>query len=90
MALFNVEGDKFTQFQQSLSWDLAVTERFGLFASWEMLADHGSFQDMRQHVANSGFSYLLNEHLVVSWQAGVGLNEAAPDFITNVRFAYRF
>ena len=55
-----------------------------------MLVDHGSADDGAQHMLGGGFSYLLTERLQITWQAGPGLNEAAPDFLTDVRFAYRF
>jgi len=90
MALFDVGGDDFLQFQQTGSLDYLSTVRLGLFTQWEMLVDHGSADDGSQHMLGGGFSYLLTERLQVTWQAGLGLNEAAPDFLTDVRFAYRF
>lgn len=28
--------------------------------------------------------------LAISWRSAVGLNSAAPDFLNDIRFAYRF
>ena len=89
-ALFRAEGHNYTQFQQSLAFDVALTERLGTFVSWNMLANHGSWNDTSQHMAGGGLSFLLTERLAVSWRAAGGLNSAAPDFITDIRFAYRF
>jgi len=90
MALFDVGGDDFVQLQQTAGLDWLCTGRLGLFTQWEMLVDHGSADDGSQHMLGAGFSYLLTRRLQVSWQAGLGLNEAAPDFLTDVRLAYRF
>ena len=90
MALFDVGGDDFLQLQQTAGLDYLCTVRLGLFGQWEMLVDHGSADDGAQHMLGGGFSYLLTERLQITWQAGLGLNEAAPDFLTDVRFAYRF
>jgi hypothetical protein len=90
MALFEVHGDDFLQFQQTASLDYLLTVRVGVFGQWEMLVDHGSADDGSQHMLGGGVSYLLTERLQVTWQGGVGLNERAPDFLTDLRLAYRF
>jgi hypothetical protein len=90
MALFEVRADDFLQLQQTASLDYLLAVRVGVFGQWEMLVDHGSADDGCQHMLDGGVSYLLSERWQVTWQAGVGLNERAPDFLTDVRFAYRF
>jgi hypothetical protein len=90
VALFDVEGDHFVQLQQTATLDCALTGRFGAFAEWEMLVDHGSAADGSQHMLGGGIWCLLTERLQVTWQAGSGLNGPAPDFLADVRFAYRF
>ena len=89
-ALFDAAGDNYTQFQQSLSFDVILTERLGTFVSWDMLADQGSWNDTSQHMAGGGLSFLLTERFAISWRSAVGLNSVAPDFLTDIRFAYRF
>ena len=89
-AIFESAGDNYTQFQQSLSFDAVLTERLGTFVSWDMLANHGSWNDVSQHMAGGGLSFLLTERLAISWRSAVGLNSAAPDFLNDIRFAYRF
>jgi hypothetical protein len=90
VAIFKVAGDNYTQFQQSLCLDVILTERLGAFVSWDMLANHGSWNDASQHMAGGGLSFLLTERLAISWRSAVGLNSAAPDSLNNIRFAYRF
>jgi hypothetical protein len=89
-AIFEAAGDNYVQFQQSFSFDVIVTERLGAFMSWDMLANHGSWNDTSQHMAGGGLSFLLTERLSISWRSAVGLNSAAPDFLNDIRFAYRF
>lgn len=90
LAIFDAAGDNYTQFQQSLSLDVILTERLGAFASWDMLADHGSLNNATQHMAGGGLSFLLTDRFAISWRSAVGLNSAAPDFLNDIRFAYRF
>ena len=89
-AIFDAAGDNYTQFQQSLSLDLVVTERLGAFVSWDMLVNHGSWNDTSQHMAGGGLSFLLTERFAISWRSAVGLNPVAPDLLNDFRFAYRF
>lgn len=90
VALFRVSGDNFVQWQQSLNLDYLLTDRLGAFAEWEVLIDSGSDDDGAGHLLGGGFSLLYTDNLQVSWRAGLGLNERAPDFLTDIRFAYRF
>ena len=88
-ALFRVDDDNFIQFQQTASLDWSATERMATFVEWEMLADHGSDDDGAQHLLGLGVCFLLTEQLQLTWRAGVGLNDRAPDFVTGIYFAYR-
>lgn len=90
VALFRVSGDNFVQWQQSLNLDYLLTDRVGTFAEWEVLIDSGSDDDGAGHLLGGGFSLLWTDSLQVSWRAGLGLNDRAPDFLTDIRFAYRF
>jgi hypothetical protein len=55
-----------------------------------MLADDGSWNDASRHIAGGGMSFLLTERFAISRRSAVGLNSAAPDFLNDVRFTYRF
>jgi hypothetical protein len=89
MALFDVRGDHFVQLQQTVNVDYLLTCRLGIFGEWEMLVDHGSASDGAQHMLGGGVSRLLTERTQLTWKAGLGLNDAAPDFLTDIRLAYR-
>jgi hypothetical protein len=88
-ALFRVEGDNFVQLQQTASLDWTLTDRIAPFVEWEMLVDYGSADDGAQHLLGGGLSFLLTERLQLTWRAGVGVNDRAPDFVTGLYFAYR-
>ena len=90
MALFDVAGDHFVQLQQTVNLDCLLTGRLGVFGEWEMLVDHGSATHGSQHMLGGGVSFLMTRRTQVTWKAGLGLNEAAPDFLTDIRLAYRF
>lgn len=89
-AIFDAAGDNYTQFQQSVSLDVALTERMGAFVSWDILANRGSWNDTSQHMAGGGLSLLLTKQFAISWRSAAGLNSAAPDFLNDIRFVYRF
>jgi hypothetical protein len=90
MALFDVAGDHFVQLQQTVSLDYLLTPRLGTFLEWQMLVDHGSLDDGAQHMLGGGLSYLLTDRWQLTWRSAFQLNERAPDFLTDLRFAYRF
>lgn len=90
ISLVNHEGDHFTQFEQMLNVDYLLTDRVGVFMEWSMLVDQGSTDDGSQHLLSLGTSFQWTDAIQVSWRAGIGLNERAPDFLTGVRFALRF
>lgn len=89
-AILQAAGDNYTQFQQSLCFDVILSERLGGFVSWDMLTNQGIRNDTSQHMGGGGLSFLLTERLSISWRSAFGLNSTAPDFLNNIRFAYRF
>jgi len=90
MGLFELFGDHFLQFQQSVNVDYLLTERWATFAEWTVLVDSGSADDGCQHLLSGGVGFLWTERFQVGWRAGLGLNDRAPDFLTGIRFALRF
>jgi hypothetical protein len=90
VALFRDDGDDFIQFQQSINLDVLLHDRLSTFAEWQLFADHGSVDDGPQHLLSAGLSWLWTDRFQVSWRAGGGLNDRAPDLLTDLRFALRF
>jgi hypothetical protein len=89
-AIFETAGDNDTQFQQSFSFDVILTQRLGAFVSWDMLVNQGSWNDSSQHMAGGGLSFALTDRLAICWRSAVGLNSAAPDFLNDIRLVHRF
>ncbi|MEN6497617.1 MAG: transporter [Thermoguttaceae bacterium] len=90
VGLIELAGDHFAQLEQTLNVDYLLTDRIGTFMEWSVVIDQGSAEDGSQHLLSLGTSFLWTEALQVSWRAGLGLNERAPDFLTGIRFALRF
>ena len=90
VAFFRDQGDHYLQWQQAADLDYLLTERVGVFAQWQMLADDGSAQDLTRQMLSGGLSWLCTDRLQITWRIGAGLNDAAPDLLTDIRFGYLF
>jgi hypothetical protein len=90
LALFDLEGDRFVQLEQTASADYLLAPRLSTFIEWTMLADHGSADDGAEHMLGAGVSWLVTERIQASWRAAAGLNDRAPQFLTGIRCAVRF
>ena len=89
-ALFELDGDRFVEFQQTVSADCLLLPRLGTFVEWNMLVDHGSAEDGSEHMLGGGFSLLVIDRFQATWRVAMGLNPRAPDFLTGIRCAVRF
>ena len=90
LALFRDSGDHYLQWQQGLDVDYLLTDRIGVFSGWQMTADDGSADDLTRHMLSAGASWLCTDRLQLTWRAGAGMNDPAPDFLTDVRFGFLF
>lgn len=90
LAFYRDDGDHYLQWQQSVDADYLLTDRVGLFSQWQVLADDGSEADATRHMLSLGASWLCTDRLQITWRAGVGLNDPAPDFLADVRFGLLF
>ncbi len=90
LALFDVDGDRFVELQQTVSTDYLLAPRLSTFVEWTMLVDHGSDDDHAEHMLGGGFSLLVTDRFQASWRAAMGLNRQAPDFVAAIRGAIRF
>lgn len=90
LAFYRDNGDHYLQWQQSVDVDYVLTDRVGVFSQWQMLADDGSASDATRHLLSLGASWLCTDRLQITWRAGVGLNDPAPDLLTDIRFGFLF
>ncbi len=88
---FTAPGSDYSNvFVQSFSAGVSLTERFGMYHEWFMLAFDGAEDSRPQHFYDTGFTYLVTRNFQLDWRAGVGLSEAAADFFTGTGFAVRW
>ena len=90
LAFYRDEGDHYLQWQQSVDVDYLLTDRVGVFSQWQMLADDGSDNDATRHLLSLGASWLCTDRLQITWRIGAGMNDPAPDFLTDLRFGLLF
>ena len=83
-------GDYFNCFSQSIAVSFSVTERFGVYQEWFMLAYSGAEDSRPEHYYDGGVTYLITPNFQLDWRAGVGLTEASADFFTGTGFAVRW
>ena len=90
LALYRDDGDHYLQWQQSVDVDYLLTDRVGVFSQWQVLVDNGSADDATRHMLSVGASWLCTDRLQITWRVGAGMNEPAPDFLTDIRFGLLF
>ena len=83
-------GEAYTEIAQSLVVGIGLTDRIGAYAEWYGLFPHSANNVDDEHVANGGFTYHVTNNLMFDIEAGVGLNDAAPDYFLGTGGAVRF
>ena len=78
--------------EMAQSWTLAysLSEKVGVYTEWYGLFPTGATTEHVQHYFNGGFTYLITNDIQLDIRAGVGLNDAADDFIMGVGMSVRF
>ena len=80
---------RFAQASASLAASYALTDRLSLFVEYFGIYPSARNADC-QHNLNGGPVLLINDNLQLDFAVGMGLNEEAPDFFTNVGLSIRF
>ena len=73
-------------FRPELALGVSISERMGIFVEYYGVVEDGASD---QHSADAGITYLLNDNVQLDLSAGVGLNDAAPDFFVAAGVAWR-
>jgi hypothetical protein len=89
-AVDGVTGETYVLIGQSWTVGRSLSERWGSYAEWFVLAPSGADTDPTEHYLNGGFTYLFNNDLQWDIRAGVGLNSAADDFFIGSGLSMRF
>jgi hypothetical protein len=73
-------------FRPELALGLSISERLGAFVEYYGVIEEDA---ANQHSIDGGFTWLVNEDFQLDVSAGVGLNDAAPDFFIAAGAAWR-
>ncbi|MHB8864741.1 MAG: transporter [Pirellulaceae bacterium] len=85
------EGDdRFLDFQQLLSLDWLVAEKWSLYAEWSGIFPEGARWDGMGHAIGPGLSYSLTRNTQLDWVSMFGLDDASPDVLTQLLLSWRF
>lgn len=75
---------------QSVTLAYTFTDNLGGYTEWYAFFPSGSAVAPTEHIFDGGFTYLLNNNNQLDIRAGVGLNDAAPDFFIGAGHSVRF
>ena len=73
-------------FRPELALGLSISERMGTFVEYYGVIEEDA---ANQHSIDGGFTWLVKEDFQLDVSAGVGLNDAAPDFFIAAGVAWR-
>src|SRR5437016_2269321 len=82
-------GNVYAEFAQAFNLEIAFTKKFAGYVEWYVISPLGGTVHT-QHNADGGFVFRLSDNLQLDVEAGVGLNEAAPDFFAAAGGTVRF
>jgi hypothetical protein len=83
-------GEAYTEIAQSLVLGIGLTDDVGAYLEWYAFFPHSANNVLDQHILNGGFTYHWTNNLMFDIEAGVGLNDAAPDYFIGTGGAVRF
>ena len=85
-------GESFTEFAQSVTLGVSLTERLGAYGEWFAFFPHSAVDpdERPRHFFDGGFTFLITNDFQFDVFAGVGLNDAAEDYFVGSGFSVRF
>jgi hypothetical protein len=87
----DITGNEFTEWAQSLSAGVSLTDILGAYAEWFAILPPGhAVGTGEEHYLNGGFSVLLTNDMLWDVRAGIGLNEYADDYFVGSGISIRF
>jgi Putative MetA-pathway of phenol degradation len=79
----------YLEFSEGIEADLALSDKVGSYLDWHVSAPAGADTNLPQEVLEGGFTLLLNNNLVLDAEAGLGLNDATPDYFVGGGVSFR-
>jgi hypothetical protein len=85
----DVTNHTFIEFSQGLEADLPLNDKVGSYLDWHVSSPAGADTNLPQEVLEGGFTLLANNNLVLDAEAGLGLNDATPDYFVGTGISFR-
>jgi hypothetical protein len=79
----------YLEFSEGVETDLAISDKFGAYTDWHVSSPVGADTNLPQEVFEGGFTLLVNNNLELDAEAGVGLNDATPDYFVGAGISVR-
>lgn len=89
-ALDGQSKKSYTEFAQSLTCVIPLSEKIGSYFEWYGLFPHSANSERVKHFLNSGCVYLVNHDLQLDIRAGKGLTTASDDYFIGVGATVRY
>jgi hypothetical protein len=86
----STEGDHFNIWAPSTVLKIPLGEQWAVHAEYFGVFSQGRERDNSQHFFSPGIHYLVTRDLEVGIRVGWGLNDASPNFFSNVGFGWRY
>ncbi|WP_428382466.1 transporter [Nevskia ramosa] len=84
------DAHSYTEWAQSLSLGLSLTENLSSFFEWYALFPVSSATASTEHYLDVGLTYALSGDLQIDLRVGKGLNDASDDYFVGTGLAFRF
>ena len=84
------DGNDYTQFAQAFNLQYQITKKLQFYIEWFVTSPTGRTSDRTTQNADGGFSYQITNNFQLDAEVGVGLNEAADDFLAGGGAVVRF
>jgi Putative MetA-pathway of phenol degradation len=79
----------YLEFSEGVETDYALSDKVGSYIDWHVSSPDGADTNLPQEVFEGGFTLLLNSNLVWDAEAGLGLNDATPDYFVGTGVSVR-
>lgn len=83
-------GEAYTEWAQSWTVALALTDVVGMYTEWFALMPHSAESVETEHYLNGGFTLLVSNDIQWDIRAGVGLNDDSEDYFVGTGLSLRF
>jgi hypothetical protein len=88
-AIDPTTGDTYTEWAQSWTIAASLTDNFGTYAEYFVLAPMNADSVVPENYFNGGFTYLFSDNIQWDIRGGVGLNNSAADYFLGTGLSVR-